>query len=324
MSRTYLITGGAGFIGSSLVEKLINTKNKVICIDNFDSFYSKKTKEKNLISVIDSPLLTFIEADIRDKNAIKSVFSNNKIDCVIHLAAKAGVRPSIENPNEYFDVNVNGTLVILELMKENGINKLVFASSSSVYGNNKKIPYSESDNVDFPISPYAASKKCGELITHNYFHLYNINSINLRFFTVYGPKQRPDLAIHKFFTKINNKQPIEIYGDGSTSRDYTYIDDIIMGIEKSIKYLFEHENVYEIINLGNHSPIKLSELVNIIEEVTNKKFEINRMPMQLGDVDRTFADISKATNLLNYKPETNMKEGLVNFKNWFENIESHK
>jgi len=317
-NKTILVTGGAGFIGSGLAEKLVSNKNKVICLDNFDPFYPEKDKYSNLDQLIPSELFTLIKGDIRDRAVLTQIFKTHKIDSVVHLAAKAGVRPSIENPSEYYDVNVNGTIHLLEVMKEHHVQKMVYASSSSVYGNNKKIPYSESDNVDFPISPYAASKKAGELITHTFHHLYNFNIINLRFFTVYGPKQRPDLAIHKFFKSYISNKPITIYGDSSTSRDYTFIDDIIDGIISSMDLLDSKQGVYEIINLGNHSPVKLSELISSIENVTGKKFQIDRLPMQAGDVDLTYADIEKAKRILGYQPKTKLSDGLKKFHDWFQ------
>ena len=318
MQETIFITGGSGFIGSNLVDALLSQNIRVICLDNFDGFYSREIKKSYISSALRSPLFTLVEGDIRDKNLLTSIFQKYTIDMVIHLAAKAGVRPSILNPTEYFDVNVNGTLAILESMKENGVKKMIFASSSSVYGNNEKTPYSESDIVDYPISPYAASKKSCELITHTYHHLYDFDIINFRFFTVFGPRQRPDLAIHKFFKNIYSNTPIEVYGDGSTSRDYTYVGDIISGIIEGMNHLKLHNHVFETINLGNHTPIKLSRLVEMIEDVTQKKFTIRNMPLQMGDVNTTFADISKAQKLFNYNPASTLRDGLIKFKDWYE------
>lgn len=314
------ITGGAGFIGSNLAEQLISIGHSVICYDNFDDFYSKSTKLENIQKAKASAAYQFIEGDILDENKLAEIFSDNKIDVVVHLAAKAGVRPSIFHPKTYYKTNVEGTLTILEAMQEAGIKKLVFASSSSIYGNNEKTPYSESDAVDHPISPYAATKKSCELLTHNFHHLYNFKIVNLRFFTVFGPRQRPDLAIHKFFKSLYTNQPIEVYGDGTTSRDYTYIDDIVAGIIATIDYLNTNESVYETINLGNNSPVKLSKLIETIEEVTQKKFVIKKMPMQIGDMLITYADIDKAKKLLGYQPRTSLREGLTNFKDWYESV----
>lgn len=316
--NTILVTGGSGFIGSNLIDKLIEQKKKIICIDNFDDFYSKNIKLNNMQASLKSPDYTFVEGDIRNQELLEKIFSENKIDAVVHLAAKAGVRPSISNPDIYFDVNVNGTLCLVHAMNKYQVKKLVFSSSSSVYGNNIKIPYSETDNVDFPISPYAASKKSCELLIHTFHHLNKLDVINLRFFTVYGPRQRPDLAISKFFKSIYNGRSIDVYGDGSTSRDYTYIDDIVQGICNSLTYLEHYENVYETINLGNNHPVKLTELIDIIEQVTLKKFSINYLPVQEGDVNHTFADIVKAKKLLSYNPTKTIKEGLLNFNDWYE------
>jgi UDP-glucuronate 4-epimerase len=223
------------------------------------------------------------------------------------------------NPSEFCEVNVLGTLNLLETMNQCGVKQLLFSSSSSVYGNNEKIPYSEMDSVDHPISPYAATKKAGELLTYTFHHLYQFSVINLRFFTVYGPRQRPDLAIHKFFSNLYSEKPIEIFGDGNTERDYTYIDDTVSGILASLDYIQEKNLVYETINLGNSSPIKLVDLIKQIEKVTDKKFIKISMPMQEGDVQCTYADISKAKELLQYNPQVKMEHGLLNFKNWFEN-----
>lgn len=315
----FLITGGAGFIGSSLCEYLINQQHQVICVDNFDPFYPKEIKLKNISALLNHPNFKLVEADICDTEKIAEVFQSAQIDFVIHLAAKAGVRPSILNPQAYVDTNINGTMNILENMKNTGVKNLIFSSSSSVYGNNEKIPYAESDNVDFPISPYAATKKSGELLTFNYHHLYQFKVINLRFFTVFGPRQRPDLAIHKFFDRLYHQQAIEMYGDGSTSRDYTFVDDIVEGIAHAIEVISKSEkSIYETINLGNSSPIKLSALIQLIEEVCDKKFDIKKLPMQEGDVNLTFADIQKAKSILHYAPKTTIREGLQKFKTWYE------
>jgi UDP-glucuronate 4-epimerase len=261
-----------------------------------------------------------VEGDINDTALLSGIFNESNIDMVIHLAAKAGVRPSILDPRAYENVNVAGTLNLLDVMRQHNVRNLIFASSSSIYGNNEKIPYSETDNVDFPISPYAATKKSGELFTYYYHHLYRFNVINLRFFTVYGPRQRPDLAIHKFFKAIYNDHPIDVYGDGSTSRDYTYVDDIVNGVYAATEYLLQHPGCYEIINLGNNNPVTLNLLIGNIEKITAKKFRLNRLPMQQGDVNRTFADIAKAKKLLNYEPATSFEEGLKKFRYWYEQV----
>jgi len=308
-----LVTGAAGFIGSNLVDKLLQTGHEIIAIDNFDPYYDRKIKEQNIAGARDYSKFHFFEMDITDEESIKNLFQKFPCEMVIHIAAKAGVRPSIEDPAGYYRANVLGTLTLLEACKEFSIKKFIFASTSSIYGNNKKVPFSENDFVDHPISPYAATKKACELLCHNYYHLYGINIFSLRFFTVYGPRQRPDLAIYKFFKLISQNQPIPLYGDGSTSRDYTYIDDILDGMLKSIQKV----NGYEIINLGESQTISLVGLVELIEKILGKNADRKFMPMQPGDVDRTFADISKAKKLLGYDPQTKVEEGLMKFYEWF-------
>lgn len=317
--KTYLVTGGAGFIGSSLTEKLLNEGNRVIAIDNFCDYYSPLLKEKNIKDFLDNPNYKLYRTDIRNSEDIKKIFSDNKIDVIVHLAAMAGVRPSIENPLLYQEVNGMGTQNILESAKLNNINSLVMASSSSVYGNCKEIPFRENMIVDFAISPYAATKKSNEVMAHVYHKLNNMNIIMLRFFTVYGPKQRPDLAINKFTRLMLEGKSIPMYGDGTTSRDYTYIDDIVDGIIKSCDYVENNDNVYEIINLGSNNPISLKEMINTIGEVLNIKPNIEVLPMQPGDVDRTYADITKANKLLGYNPSITFKEGIEKFVEWYKN-----
>lgn len=317
--KTYLVTGGAGFIGSSLTEKLLNEGNRVIAIDNFCDYYSPLLKEKNIKDFLDNPNYKLYRTDIRNSEDIKKIFSDNKIDVIVHLAAMAGVRPSIENPLLYQEVNGMGTQNILEEAKLNNINSLVMASSSSVYGNCKEIPFRENMIVDFAISPYAATKKSNEVMAHVYHKLNNMNIIMLRFFTVYGPKQRPDLAINKFTRLMLEGKSIPMYGDGTTSRDYTYIDDIVDGIIKSCDYVENNDNVYEIINLGSNNPISLKEMINTIGEVLNIKPNIEVLPMQPGDVDRTYADITKANKLLGYNPSITFKEGIEKFVEWYKN-----
>lgn len=317
--KTYLVTGGAGFIGSSLTEKLLNEGNRVIAIDNFCDYYSPLLKEKNIKDFLDNPNYKLYRTDIRNSEDIKKIFSDNKIDVIVHLAAMAGVRPSIENPLLYQEVNGMGTQNILEAAKLNNINSLVMASSSSVYGNCKEIPFRENMIVDFAISPYAATKKSNEVMAHVYHKLNNMNIIMLRFFTVYGPKQRPDLAINKFTRLMLEGKSIPMYGDGTTSRDYTYIDDIVDGIIKSCDYVENNDNVYEIINLGSNNPISLKEMINTIGEVLNVEPNIEVLPMQPGDVDRTYADITKANKLLGYNPSITFKEGIEKFVLWYKN-----
>lgn len=317
--KTYLITGGAGFIGSSLADKLLENNCKVLVIDNFCNFYDPKIKEENIKEALLNLNYKLYRGDIRDIELLDKIFSENKIDAVIHLAAMAGVRPSIEDPILYQEVNCMGTQNLLETMKKYNVLNLVMASSSSVYGNNKTVPFKETDIVDFAISPYAATKKANEVMTHVYHKLFDFNVIMLRFFTVYGPRQRPDLAINKFTQLMLNNEKIPMFGDGSTSRDYTYIDDIVFGIEKSIQYTEENKNVYEIINLGNSSPITLLSMINIIGRVVGINPQIEKLPMQPGDVERTYADISKAKKLLGYNPKTSFEKGIENFVIWYKN-----
>lgn len=312
MSKKVLITGAAGFIGSSLADDLLAKGFSIMGIDNFDSFYMRDIKETNISNALKHNLYSFQEGDIRDMEFLNSCFSGFRPDIVIHLAAKAGVRPSIKNPASYYDVNVNGTLNMLEAMRKNKIGRMLFASSSSVYGNNKKIPFAESDNVDFPVSPYAASKKACELLCHTYHHLFDMDIFCLRFFTVYGPRQRPDLAINKFTRALLNDEPITLFGDGSTSRDYTHISDILQGIEQAMENL----KGFGIFNLGESNAISLKELVALLENSTGKKADIKYLPMQDGDVLRTFADISRAKSVLGYNPVVNIADGISNYVEW--------
>ena len=321
----YFITGGAGFIGSTLSAKLIEQGDSVIVIDNFCDLYNPKIKERNIQQLQKNEKFKLYKNDIRDRQAIKKIFDENKIDVVMHLAAMAGVRPSIENPVLYQEVNCLGTQNILEEMKLHNITNGVFASSSSVYGNCKEVPFREDMIVDFAISPYAATKKANEVMAHVYHKLYNMNIIMLRFFTVYGPKQRPDLAINKFTRLMLEGKEIPMFGDGTTSRDYTYVDDIVDGIIKSCNYVLNNENVYEILNIGNSSPTSLKEMINTIAEVLEIEPKIKQLPMQPGDVDRTFADVSKAKKLLGYEPHISFKEGIEKFVAWYkENQELYK
>jgi UDP-glucuronate 4-epimerase len=308
-----LLTGAAGFIGSHVADYLLNQGHQVFGIDNFDDFYSRSIKEQNLSESLLNLSFSFIEGNFGD---VASIFPNTNFDVVIHLAAKAGVRPSIAQPEQYIDANLSQTMALLQWMKARGMQKLVFASSSSVYGNNAKVPFAESDPVDHPISPYAFTKKAGELLTHTFHHLANMDVINLRFFTVYGERQRPDLAIHKFAKAMLNGEAITLFGNGSTSRDYTYVGDIVQGIISSMEYVLSHQQVYETINLGSKNPIQLIDLVHTLEEIIGTPANIQWMDMQEGDVDRTFADIQKAERLLQYAPNTSLKEGLTRFVAW--------
>jgi len=307
------LTGGAGFIGSNMAQMLLNKGFEVISIDNFDDFYDRSIKEENLAELNKSSKFKNIEGDIRDSGLIMDLFKEHNFDLVVHLAAKAGVRPSLEQPALYYDVNLNGTVNILEAMKATGVKKMAFASSSSVYGNNKKVPFSEKDAVDHPISPYAASKKAGELLCHTYHHLHGFDISCLRFFTVYGPKQRPEMAIHNFVRKVDEGEAITMFGDGSSERDYTYIEDITQGIMASIDNL----GGYKIYNLGESNTISLADLITEIEKALSKKAIINQLPMQPGDVNRTFADISIAKEEIGYSPTTPIKEGIPKFVAWY-------
>jgi UDP-glucuronate 4-epimerase len=308
-----LVTGGAGFIGSHLTERLLVLGHRVSVIDNFDRFYEPEIKEKNLARSQEFEGFRLWRADIQNRRELEQIFDKGQFEFVFHLAAKAGVRPSIADPAGYYRVNVEGTLNLLELCRTNGIMKFILASTSSIYGNNRKVPFSETDPVDNPISPYAATKKSAELICHTYHYLYGMDIFALRFFTVYGPRQRPDLAIHKFFRLIDRDAPIPFYGDGTTSRDYTYIDDILQGLVNCI----DRVSGFEIINIGESRTITLDGLVKAIEKTIGKKARRNKLPMQPGDVDRTFADIEKARQILDYNPQTEFHQGLQYFYQWF-------
>lgn len=315
MVKSIFITGVAGFLGSHLAEALLANGHLVTGIDNFDPFYPTETKKNNLAHSLKSKNFRFHEIDIRDAKTLNAIEGN--WDIVVHIAAKAGVLPSVKDPAEYASTNINGTLTLLEFIRNRGIKKYLFASSSSVYGNNKEIPFSETQSVDEPISPYAFSKRSGELLNYTYHKLYQIDNLNLRLFTLYGPRQRPDLSIHKFTKLIERQQPIEMYGDGSTARDYTHVSDVVNGFMLAIEYLFNHENVYEIINIGNKNPVKLIDLVTMLYELCGKEPQIKQMPKQAGDVEITFANITKAEKLLGYSPKMPFKEGLRNFVDWF-------
>jgi len=306
-----LITGAAGFIGSHLCERLLNDGWVVAGIDNFDDFYDPQIKRRNIRESLKNDRFRLIEADIRDVNSMDEAVGSG-VDVIVHLAAKAGVRPSIAEPLLYTDVNINGTVTLLEAAKKYNVPKFIFASSSSVYGNNEKVPFSEDDNIDFPISPYAATKKAGELICHAYHHLCGVSMTCLRYFTVYGPRQRPDLAIHKFTSLIEQDKPIPVYGDGSMMRDFTYIDDIIDGTVAAI----EKCDGFHIYNLGESEPITVNDLIAEIENALGRKAAREYLPMQPRDVERTFADISRAARDLGYRPSTAIRDGLEKFAAW--------
>ena len=322
-----LVTGGAGFIGSHLCERLLVAGEKVIIIDNFNSFYDTSIKHNNIKEIrhsasnqrFDEKNLEVIKGDIRERTFLENIFEKYQISIIIHLAAMAGVRPSIENPILYNEVNMNGTANLLEMCNKYTIKKFIFASSSSVYGNNNKIPFCEADSVDLPISPYAVTKKAGEFLCYTYHHLYDIDIACLRFFTVYGARQRPDLAIYKFTKLIYEGQNIPIFGDGETERDYTYIDDIIDGIVKTIEWIKSNKGKYEIFNLGESNTVSLKYMVQTLEKVIGRKANKVYLPMQSGDVKRTYADISKAKGILLYSPQISFEVGIESFIKWYKN-----
>lgn len=308
-----LITGAAGFIGSQLAHELIQRGDEVVCVDNFNDYYDPRIKRQNIETFLNFKSFELKEGDIRDFDFLRSVFKKTEPEAVVHLAAMAGVRPSLEAPNLYFDVNVNGGLNILECVKSYGKPKLCMASSSSVYGGNKKVPFSEEDDVSFPVSPYAASKRASEIMCFTYHHLYDLSIHCHRFFTVYGPKQRPEMAIHKFVRRILLDQPIPVFGDGSSRRDYTYIDDILDGVIKSL----DQCQGYEIYNFGESSTISLADLIALIEKTLGKKAIIDRYGDQPGDVPTTYADVTKAKKELGYDPKVEIQDGLKRFVSWY-------
>jgi len=319
-TRNILVTGGAGFIGSHLVDTLLAEGGwRVTVVDDLNDFYSPEIKRSNLESARLNPDFEFLELDIRDADKLRELFDRQSFDCIVHLAARAGVRPSLCHPKLYAETNIDGTLNLLELARDFEIKQFVFGSSSSVYGINSKVPFAEDDRIHQPISPYASTKAAGELLCHTYSHLFDIRTVCLRFFTVYGARQRPDLAIHKFSRLISEGKPIQIFGDGTTRRDYTYVDDIIQGVRASIDY---DGSMHQVFNLGESETTELRRLVELIEESLGIKAIIDRQPMQPGDVPITFADISKAKQLLGYSPTTKIEEGIPKFVEWFRGRES--
>lgn len=313
--RNVLITGGAGFIGSHLVDRLLGEGTwRVTVVDDFNDFYSPDIKRANIAAHIPDPNYKLVEADIRDAATMEQLFAETKFDCVVHLAARAGVRPSLAEPKLYVETNVDGTMILLDLARRHDIEQFVFGSSSSVYGINSKVPFSEDDRIHQPISPYAATKAAGELLCHTYSHLYGIRIVCLRFFTVYGARQRPDLAIHKFSRLITEGKPIQVFGDGTTRRDYTYIGDIIQGVRAAMDY---DRSQYEIFNLGESQTVELNELISLIERSLDLRATIERLPDQPGDVPVTYADISKSRELLGYDPTTKIADGIPKFVEWF-------
>jgi UDP-glucuronate 4-epimerase len=322
--KRILLTGGAGFIGSHVAETLLRSGVLLSIVDNLDDFYSPAWKKANLESIGKIGHFDFFNQDVCAMERMKEIVSSARPDAIIHLAARAGVRPSIEQPRLYEHVNVAGTVNLLELCREFRISRLIFGSSSSVYGESDRAPFSEEQFDLRPISPYAATKLAGESFCYTYAHLYKLPVIALRFFTVYGPRQRPDLAIHKFVARIEAGKPIPIFGDGETGRDYTYAEDIVAGILGALNYDFSKTSgaPFEICNLGNSHPVKLSQLVRMIEQAVGKKAIIQREAMQQGDVPLTWADISKASNLFGYHPKTSLEEGLRKFVKWYRAADS--
>jgi UDP-glucuronate 4-epimerase len=319
--KRILLTGGAGFIGSHLAEALLRNQSQLSIVDNLDEFYSPAWKEANLDSIRKVGPFDFFNQDICAMDVLRETFATNRPEVVIHLAARAGVRPSIKQPALYERVNVGGTVNVLELCREFHVSRLIFGSSSSVYGATSRVPFSEEQPGLRPVSPYAATKLAGELFCHTYAHLYKLPVIALRFFTVYGPRQRPDLAIHKFVARMEAGEPLPIFGDGGTGRDYTYVDDIVAGVLAALDCNFSSSPTdgapFEIFNLGNSHPVKLSELVRMLEAATGKKATQKQEGLQQGDVPLTWADISKAGRVLGYRPQTALEEGLKKFVAWY-------
>jgi UDP-glucuronate 4-epimerase len=307
-----LVTGGAGFIGSHLVEKLLAAGHAVVILDDFDDFYDPQIKHANIAGFAKD--VTVCHVDLRDSGSVRNFFHREKVDAIAHLAARAGVRPSIQHPQLYYDTNVSGTLHLLEAARVTGVERFIFASSSSVYGASKTIPFSEDQHLTQTLSPYGATKVAGEFLCSTYSHLYQMRVVALRFFTAYGPRQRPDLAIHQFTRRIYAGQPINQFGDGSTRRDYTYIGDVIQGTMAALDY---EGPLYDIFNLGESETIQLKDLIAAIQNALGKKAKINRLSEQPGDMPLTCADISKARKLLGYNPTTRLSEGLPRFIDWF-------
>jgi UDP-glucuronate 4-epimerase len=313
--QNILITGGAGFIGSHLVDRLVaDQNNRVIVADNFNDFYNPAIKRANIAAHIGCDNFELLERNIADADAMDDLFARSRFDLVVHLAARAGVRPSLADPLAYEETNVRGTYALLEAARRNGVKRFVFGSSSSVYGVNAKVPFSEDDPIAKPISPYSATKIAGEAACHAFSHLYGMRIVCLRFFTVYGPRQRPDLAIHKFARLISAGKPVPIYGDGTTRRDYTFVDDIISGVEAAISY---DQSQFEIINLGESETVELRRLVEVIERAIGTRAILDRQPEQPGDVPITYANIDKARRLLGYSPQTSFEAGIEKFVAWF-------
>ncbi|WP_207876502.1 NAD-dependent epimerase/dehydratase family protein [Clostridium sp. HV4-5-A1G] len=311
--NSILVTGGSGFIGSNLCDRLLNLGYKLINIDNFNDYYASEIKEKNIEMALKNDNYTLYRGDILDRDLVNRIFAENDIELVIHLAAMAGVRNSLKDPLEYVDIDIKGTVNLLQVCAERGVKKFIEASSSSVYGVNSKLPFSENDSVDLQITPKNKKKRAAELFCSTYTRLYGMSTACLRFFTVYGPRQRPEMAIHVFTKNIDEGKPINMFGDGSSKRDYTYIDDIVDGIASLIDKNFE----FEIFNFGSSKIISLYDLIKIIEDVVGKKAIINRMDMQKGDVPITYADISRAKKFIGYNPRVNIRQGIEKFYDWY-------
>lgn len=317
-----LVTGAAGFIGSHLSERLLRDGHAVTGLDNLNDFYDPALKQANLAAIraTAGDRFVFRQGDLRDEVFVQATLQEGGFDAVVHLAAMAGVRPSIERPLLYEDVNVRGTLHLLEAMRAAGVRRLVFASSSSVYGNNPKVPFSEADPVDHPISPYAATKKAGELLCHTWHHLYGQSIACLRLFTVYGPRQRPDLAIARFTRLIREGQPLPFFGDGTASRDYTFVDDTVAGICQAIAWTAADTAVYDIFNLGNSAPVDLATLVRLVEGAVGEPARLQRLPVQPGDVERTCADLHKSRQMLGYAPQVGIADGIARYVAWARSV----
>ncbi|MFQ5718246.1 MAG: GDP-mannose 4,6-dehydratase [Acidobacteriota bacterium] len=315
-----LVTGGVGFIGSHLCERLLGEDVEVVVLDSFDPFYDPSVKRRNVAGLVTRAGFDLVEGDIRDEDAIESVLSSGSVDTIFHLAARAGVRPSLSEAARYHDVNVTGTVRLLEAARRHEIPRFVLGSSSSVYGNNEKVPFAEDDPVDHPVSPYAASKKAAEVASHVYHHLYGMDVICLRFFTVYGPRQRPEMAIHKFTRLIDQGRPVPRFGDGETVRDYTYIDDIIGGVMAAAR----RATGYRIYNLGESTTTSLSRLIEIIGAALGKTPVVETLPGQPGDVKRTFADVTRARDEIGYAPTVTIEEGIRRFTDWYHARETER
>ena len=311
------MTGGAGFIGGHLCQRLLDRGDEVVCIDSFDTFYDPAIKRGTAAALARSPRFRLVEGDIRDLAGMERELAGAGIEAIVHLAARAGVRPSIEDPILYTQINVEGTMAVLELARRLGVSSFVFGSSSSVYGDTTAVPFREDAPAAAPISPYAASKRAGELLCHTHAHLHGLAVVCLRFFTVYGPRQRPDLAIHKFARLIAAGEPIPFFGDGSTRRDYTYVDDIVQGVEGAIAFAAANPGCFELFNLGESDTVPLSRLVELLAAALGTEPVLRRLPAQPGDVEQTFADVSRARARLGYAPRVRIEEGIPRFVEWF-------